>query len=207
MAHSIAGGVPYTPNLVPQINLDVEIQGLKAHIRDLERFLEEELTVISTAMVTATVQAAYGSLMVREGPVADQPLDATPILIEEWDFISPLLPNRVIPSLVDSNLIAEEGGVYSVIIVVVATISAGVLYKLTMRVNGTDTGIFTAVDASQQTTVFTMVGHGILSLNPGDDIQLFGEAQDQGSPHTFIIESAVFSVVRVSERNDEPGIF
>ena len=218
MADREGGGVPYSPNLVPQAQLDqlgavgseVELtpEGVQRQLIDLERFLEEELTRIATAMLAAVVQAAYAALTVDPGPAADQPLDATPTLIQGWNNFTPSIPNRVTTDqVVQESLVPEEGGIYQITAVMTVTVDAGSLYALTFTVNGTPTGVFSSIDASQQTTVVSFVMHGLLALNPGDVCTIFGIAQAQGAPHTFIMESAIFSIIRVSERNDERGIF
>lgn len=206
MADREGGGVTYTPNLVPQTQAgDTDAV---SRVIDLERFLEEELTRISTAMVAAVVQAAYGALTVDPGPAANQPLDAIPSLIVGWNNFSPQVPNRVTTdAAIGQSLVPEEGGIYQITAVMTVEVDAGSLYALTFTVNGTPTGVFSSIDASQQTTVVSFVMHGLLALNPGDVCTIFGIAQAQGAPHTFIMESAIFSLIRVSERNDEPGIF
>jgi len=200
------GGEPYAPNLVPQT--DAEDTEAISRLIDLERFLEEELTRIAVAMAASTVQAAYGALTVDPGPAADQPLDDVPSLITGWNNFSPQVTNRVTTdNLIGQSLVPEEGGIYQVTAQMTVTVDSGSLYALTFTVNGTPTGVFSSIDASQQTTVVSFTMHGLLALNPGDICTIFGIAQAQGSPHTFIMESAIFSLIRVSERNDEPGQF
>ena len=209
MADREGGGVPYTPNLVPQVNLDAPTQLLPQHIQDLERFLEEELSVIKTALLTATVQAAYGGLILENGPAPDQPLGAIPLALAGFDAFVPQVPNRMTAEttgLADS-LVPEEGGIYHINAVLTVTVDSGSFYSITAAINGTITNIFSSIDASQQTTVVTFVLFGMLALNPGDTVTLVGIAQAQGSPHTFIMESGIFALTRVSEQNDEPGVF
>jgi len=202
------GGIPYTPNLVPQINLDVDEQGIKAHVRDLERFLEEELDRIQTAMLTSVVQAAYGALTVDPGPAPDQPLvDSVPTAVEGFNNFAPAVPNRITAQITPDSLIPEEGGIYQVMATLSIVISSGTAYTLTAAINGTLTGIFTTVDSSNQTTSIAMVLYGMVALNPGDIVTLVVVAVGPGGPHTFIIESAIFGLTRISERNDEPGEF
>ena len=208
MADREGGGIPYTPNLVPQVKLDVEVQGLAVHVQDLERFLEEELDRIATSMLTAVVQAAYGALTVDPGPAPDQPLvDSVPTPVEGFNNFTPSVPNRVTAQQAPDSIIPEEGGIYQVNATLSILISSGIAYSLTFAVNGTLTGVFTTVDSSNQTTSIAMVLYGLIALNPGDVCTLVVAATGPGGPHTFIIESAIFSIVRVSERNDEPGIF
>lgn len=215
MADREGGGVPYTPNLVPSSaigvqgqNVELDAKDVQSQLIDLERFLEEELGRIQTAMLAAVVQAAYGALTVDPGPAANQPLDAVPTLIDGWNNFTPQVTNRVTTdTLVGASLIPEEGGIYQITAQMTCEVDAGSLYALTFTVNGTPTGVFSSIDASQQTTVVSFTMHGLLALNPGDVCTIVGIAQAQGSPHTFIIESGIFSIIRVSERNDERGIF
>ena len=208
------GGFPYTPNLVPQVrlgfdNVELTPEAVQSQLIDLERFLEEELNRIETAMLTAVVQAAYGALVLDNGPAADQPLDDTPTALEGFDNFAPAVPNRVTADITPpgESLVVEEGGIYIPQCQITATIDSGSFYSITMAVNGTLSNVFTSVDASQQTTVVTFTFYGMLALNAGDQITLIAIAQAQGSPHTFIMESAIFSIFRISERNDEPGQF
>ena len=200
------GGEPYAPNLVPQTQ--AEDRDSISRLIDLERFLEEELTRIAVAMQASTVQAAYGALVIDPGPVADQPLDGTPVLIVGWNNFSPQVPNRITTDqLIGQSLVPEEGGIYQITMQISATVDTGTAYTFTFTVNGTPTGVFTLQESSQQTALMTFTLHALAALNPGDVCTIFGAAQVQASPHTFIMESAIFSLVRVSERNDEPGIF
>jgi len=199
------GGEPYAPNLVPQTQR--EDQDSISRLIDLERFLEEELTRISVAMAASTVQAAYGALTVLN-TVADQPLDATPSLVLGWDGFSPQVPNRVTTdTVIGQSLVPEEGGIYQITMQISAEIDTGTAYTFTFAVNNNLSPVFTLQESSQQTSLMTFTLHGLIALNPGDVCTIFGAAQAQGSPHTFIMESAIFSLIRVSERNDEPGIF
>lgn len=216
MANREGGGVPYTPNLVPQATLDIPggaegqltPEQVQQQLLDLERFLEEELNRIGTAMRFAVVQAAYGALTVDPGPVPDQPLpDGVPTAVEGFNNFTPSVPNRVTAQQAPDSLIPEEGGIYQVNATLSIIISSGTAYSLTAFVNGTPTGVFTTVDSSNQTTSIAMVLYGLIALNPGDVVTLVALATGPGGPHTFILESAIFSLVRVSEENDEPGQF
>lgn len=210
------GGEPYSPNLVPQTRLDLGF-GVDAELtpaivqeqlQDLERFLEEELGRIKTAMLTSTVQAAYGALLV-DPPAADQPLvDGVPTLVTGFNGFSPAVPNRVTADFaVGESLVPEEGGIYQIFGTVSAIISSGTEYTLTAAVNGTLSGIFGRVDTSNQTTSIQIILYGMVALNPGDIVTLVVIATGPGGPHTWLIESAVFSLTRISEQNDEPGLF
>ncbi len=210
------GGEPYSPNLVPQVridvlgeNTDITPEAVQGQLIDLERFLEEEFNRIKTAMLTSVVQAAYGGLILENGPAPDQPLGAIPLALTGFDAFVPAVPNRVTAEttgLADS-LVPEEGGIYHINAVLTVTVDSGSFYSITAAINGTITNIFSSIDASQQTTVVTFVLFGMLALNPGDTVTLVGIAQAQGSPHTFIMESGIFTLTRVSEQNDEPGQF
>ena len=215
MASREGGGVPYTPNLVPQTALDIsgirgqlEPEDVQQQLIDLERFLEEELGRIQDSMRFAVVQAAYGALVVEPGPAPDQPLvDSVPTPVEGFNNFAPSVPNRVTAQQAPDSIIPEEGGIYQIMATLSIIISAGTAYTLTAAVNGTLTGIFTTVDSSNQTTSIAMVLYGMIALNPGDTVTLVVVAVGPGGPHTFIIESAIFGLTRISEQNDEPGVF
>lgn len=210
------GGEPYTPNLVPQTMLDLGLAAgaeltpeiVQNQLQDLERFLEEEFNRIKTAMLTSTVQAAYGALLV-DPPALDQPLvDGVPTLVTGFNGFSPAVPNRVTADFsVGESLIPEEGGIYQIFGTVSSIISSGTEYTLTAAVNGTLSGIFGRVDTSNQTTSIQIILYGMVALNPGDIVTLVVVATGPGGPHTWLIESAVFSLTRISEQNDEPGLF
>jgi hypothetical protein len=183
-------------------------QDVQEQLLDLERFLEEELGRVSTAMRFAVVQAAYGALTVDPGPAPDQPLvDGVPSAVEGFNNFTPSVPNRVTAQQAPDSLIPEEGGIYQVMATLAVIISSGTEYSLTAFINGTPSGVFARVDTSNQTTSISLVLYGMIALNPGDIVTLVAVATGPGGPHTFIIESAVFSLTRVSEENDEPGIF
>jgi len=213
------GGVPYTPNLVPQhvlplgrgglTPIELTAEAVQEQLFDLERFLEEEFQRLSIAMISSTVQAAYGALILANGPAPDQPTTEVPIGITGFDDFTPAVPNRITASTaagVDS-LVPEEGGIYQITGNIVATISSGRAYNIGLAINGTATDIFSTVDSSNQTNLITLIFHGLIALNPGDLCTLLVSSEAQASPHTFIMLSAIFSVIRVSERNDEPGLF
>jgi hypothetical protein len=187
---------------------DITPDDVQSQLVDLERFLQEELNRIATAMVVSTVQAAYGALTVDPGPVPDQPLaNGVPAAVEGFNNFSPQVPNRVTSQLGPDSLIPVEGGIYQVMATLAVIISSGTEYSLTAFINGTPTGVFARVDTSNQTTSISLVLYGMIALNPGDIVTLVAVATGPGGPHTFIIESAIFGLTRISERNDEPGIF
>ena len=218
MADREGGGVPYSPNLVPQHVLplgrgglnrqDITPEEVQEQLFDLERFLEEELGRIQTAMVTSVVQAAYGALEV-DPAAADQPLiDGVPTAVNGFNSFAPAVPNRVTADFtVGESLVPEEGGIYQVLANLTVNISSGTAYTLTSFVNGTPSGIFTTVDASNQTASIQLTLYGMIALNPGDTVTLVVVATGPGGPHTFQIDSAVYGLTRISERNDEPGLF
>ena len=188
---------PYTPNPVPQAGLQLEV---KAQLRDLERYLSEELDRIQTAMLFVPVQAAYGGLVVFPGPAADQPLNEIPQLITGWNAETPLNPNRVVTDFTTLEaMTVNEGGVYQITFNVTATVDAGRTYILTVYLNGVATPLFSAVDGSNQSEVLTFTFHALIDLDQGDLIQLFGEAEAQAAPHTFIMNRAIYDLVRISE--------
>ncbi len=207
MAEREGGGVPYTPNLVPQIDLDVGEQGIKQHVQDLERFLGEELDRVETAMLTAVVQAAYGALEV-DPAAPDQPLiNLTPTVVTGFNSFAPSVPNRVTADAAGDSLVPEEGGIYQVLANLTVNISSGTAYTLTAFINATASGIFTTVDASNQTASIQLTLYGMVALNPGDVVTLVVIATGPGGPHTWQIDSAVYGLTRISEQNDEPGLF
>lgn len=196
MSNGAVFSEPYTPNLVPQAALD---QDPTEQIRDLERFLSEELERLQTALQLVPVQAAYGALTVV-GTAADQPLDDTPALITGWNNTAPLVPNRVVADPVTFDaLTVTEGGVFQILIQITAGIDQGSSYTFTIFLNGSPTALFVGIDASQQTDVLTFTLMAMLEVDPGDFVQLFGQAQAQGAPHTFIMQSGIFSLTRISE--------
>ena len=192
---------PYTPNLVPQAQLEAEPN---QQIIDLQRFLSEELERVATAMLFVPVQAAYGALIVINGPIANQPLTkdaATPLT--GFNAFAPEVPNRVTAdtvSLTGDSLVPEESGVFLMQAQITATIDSGVSYILTFANNAVLSEIFGAVDAGNQTTFVTITLFGLISLKAGDLITLVMTATaGPPGPFTFIMESASFSITRVSE--------
>ncbi len=211
------GGEPYFPNLVPQVILPLGRGGadepeatnaeLQTQIIDLERFLTEELDRISIAMIAATVQAAYGALEV-DPAAPDQPLvDSLPTIITGFNSFAPAVPNRVTADATGDSLVPEEGGIYQILANLTVNISSGTAYSMTAFVNAQASGVFTTVDASNQTASIQLTLYGMIALNPGDVITLVVIAVGPGGPHTWQIDSAVFGLTRISERNDEPGLF
>ncbi len=208
------GGVPYTPNLVPQARLpigsleqDLQSSDVLTQLIDLERFLQEELDRIGTAMIAATVQAAYGALEV-DPAAADQPLiDSVPTIVTGFNSFAPAVPNRVTADATGDSLVPEEGGIYQILANLTVNISSGTAYTMTAFINAQASGIFTTVDASNQTASIQLTLYGMIALNPGDVVTLVVVAVGPGGPHTWQIDSAVYGLTRISERNDEPGLF
>jgi hypothetical protein len=82
-------------------------------------------------------------------------------------------------------------------------IDSGTTYRISVAINGVVGDIFGQVDASNQTDIITMTLYGIQSLNPGDLITLVAEATAAtAGPFEFIMLSATFSLVRISEQQD-----
>ncbi len=201
--------LPYTPNLVPQTRIEGEVtpDKLVQQIINLERFLAEELERIEEGLRFVPVQAAYAALLVDPGPAPDQPMiKDTPTPITGFNAFSPAVPNRVTASALGGadSLQVLEGGVYWVQVQITADITSGTSYVITIFINGTSTGIFGAVAASNQTDVITLTLYGLVSLNPGDlaTVVVVATAAPAG-PFEFIMQSATFSVVRVSEEHAE----
>ena len=196
---------PYTPNPVPtgQLEQQFSVEALAKQVVDLQRFLVEEFERIQTAMLFVPVQAAYGALgMLTAAP--DQPLTDVPELIVGWNIDAPENPNRIeIDFTTDNSLTTLEAGVYMVQVQITAEIDTGSTYVFTIFRDGVATPIFTAIDASQQTAIVTLVLMSVITLNQGSVVQLFGEAQTQGQPHTFIMLSGIMSLFRISELHDD----
>lgn len=191
---------PYAPNPVPQATLEGEPN---KQLIDLERFLSEELERLQTALEFVPVQAAYGSLLVINGPVADQPLDKdVPNVIGGFNSFAPEVPNRVTAVVIGSadSLQPLEAGVYLMQAQITATIDSGTSYIMTFANNAVLSEIFGAIDAGNQTTFVTITLFGLVALKAGDLITLVMTATaGPPGPFTFIMESASFSIVRVSE--------
>lgn len=196
---------PYAPNLIPQSKIGQEpIERIIA----LERFLHEELDRIQEGLTFVPVQAAYASITVDPGPAPDQPLvKDVPTGIIGFNNFQPTVPNRVtadVIALAGDSLVPLEGGVYWAQAQLTVDIDSGTTYKITMAVNGILSEIFGQIDASNQTDIITMTLYGLKSLNPGDLVTLVALATaGPAGPFQFIMLSAVFSLVRVSEQHDE----
>ena len=196
---------PYVPNLVPQSQLGDEPS---ERIVDLERFLSEELDRIQEGLAFVPVQAAYGAITVDPGPAPDQPLvKDTPTGITGFNNFQPEVPNRVtvdLVSLTGDSLVPSEGGVYWMQAQLTVDIDSGTTYKISVAINGVEQGIFGQVDASNQTDIVTMTLYGIQSLDKGDLVTLVATATAaQAGPFEFIMLSATFSLVRISEQHDD----
>ena len=189
--------VPYAPNLVPVPALGSEPT---EQIKDLTRYLQEEFIRVQTALQFVPVQAAYGALNVRSGPTADELLTSTPSIITGWDSFSPANPNRIDATITGNSLIPEEGGVYWSQVSIAATIDTNTTYTMTVAINGVLSEIFGVVDAGNQSSIITLGFYGLVELDRGDLITVVAAATSgQPAPYTFIMESATFSMVRISE--------
>jgi hypothetical protein len=196
---------PYTPNLVPQSSLEDDSN---ERIIALERFLSEELARVAEGITFVPVQAAYGAITVDPGPAPDQPLTKDVVTgITGFNNFRPDVPNRItvdLVSLTGDSLVPEEGGVYWAQAQLTLDIDSGTTYRISMAINGVVSSIFGQVDASNQTDIITMTLYGIQSLNQGDLVTLVAEATAApAGPFEFIMLSATFSLVRVSEQHDE----
>ena len=196
---------PYVPNLVPQSQLEDDTS---ERIIDLERFLSEELDRIQEGISFVPVQAAYGAITVDPGPAPDQPLTKdTPTGITGFNNFQPEVPNRIttdLVSLTGDSLVPSEGGVYWMQAQLTVDIDSGTTYKISVAVNGVEQGIFGQVDASNQTDIVTLTLYGIQSLDKGDLVTLVATATAAGpGPFEFIMLSATFSLVRISEQHDD----
>ena len=206
---------PYVPNLVPQSALGIDkireqltAQAVQENLIELERFISEELDRIQEGMIFVPVQAAYGAITVDPGPAADQPLvKDTPTGITGFNNFQPEVPNRITAdttTLTGDSLVPSEGGVYWMQAQLTLDIDSGTTYKISVAINGVEQGIFGQVDASNQTNIVTMTLYGIQSLNQGDLVTLIATATAApAGPFQFIMLSATFSLVRISEQHDE----
>ena len=196
---------PYTPNLVPQSQLNDEpLQ----RVIDVERFLNEELSRIAEAMVFVPVQAAYGAITVDPGPAPDQPLVKDVVTgITGFNNFQPDVPNRVTADVIavaGDSLVPLEGGVYMMQAQLTVDIDSGTTYKISVARNGIVSEIFGQIDASNQTDIITMTLFGMISLNQGDLMTLVALATAApAGPFQFILLSATFSLNRISEQHDE----
>ena len=189
------GAQPYHPQQVP-LGMDEE----------LRRYLYDEFTTIQFVLAGFPAAAAYGAVTVDPGPAPDQPLNPPPAqLITGWDTTQPQRPNRMGTNLVDSSLEPFESGVYLVQVQIAFELDSGRLYVFRIFVNGVATGIDGGIDPSQQTDSAVITLIGLLTLAPGDIVQLFGEAEALGAPHTFIMRDATMLLTRVSEFSHDDG--
>jgi hypothetical protein len=130
----------------------------------------------------------------------------TPTPITGFNNFAPTIPNRITAVTTGSadSLQVLEGGVYWVQVQITADISSGTSYIITVARNGVLGSIFGAVAASNQTDIITLTLYGLISLNPGDLITVVVVATAApAGPFEFIMQSATFSVVRISEQHDE----
>ena len=173
---------------------------------DLRRYLQDEFEQVRVAISGFPSAAAYGSLAVEPGPAPNQPLNpAPPQLITGWDTTQPQRPNRMEISLANSSLAPFEAGVYLAQCHIAFELDQGTEYIFHIFVNGLASGIDGGVDASQQTDADSVTLIGLLSLKPGDVVQLFAETQVLQAPHTFIMRDAVLLLTRISEFQHDDG--
>ena len=190
------GAQPYHAQITPQ--------GLG---EDLRRYLQDEFQQIQFALSGFPAAAAYGAVILEQpGTAPDQPLDPTPVLIVGWDKIEPDRPNRTLPDVTtDFGITVSEAGVYQVHAQLEFDLDQGRQYTFRIFVNGLDSGIASTVDPSQQTDVATIILVGLLTMQPGDLVQMFGEAEALGAPHLFIIRQGGMFVSRISEFQHDDG--
>ncbi len=195
---------PYTPNLVPETANDADpILALQ----NLERYLSNEFQRVEDGIRFIPVQAAYASLLVVNGPVPDQPLVKdveTPL--EGFNAFAPIRPNRITAFLgpAADNLQVLESGVYWLQVQITATVDTNTTYAITIAVNGVLADIGGAVDVGNQSTITTVTFYGLRTMDAGDIATVVVVATAGGpGPFTWIMESATFSAVRISELHDE----
>ena len=163
--------------------------------QELERFLTDELSRISISIRGATVQAAYGSILVDSPQLGVAGVVA--IKIDQWNNFTPPQPNRITIGAGEDSMVVLESGVYQAQATVTATIRSGRQYAMTMAINDVLSPVFATVDASNQTTNITLVLMGMQSLTRGDEISVYVAANIDDSQ--FDIQSAAFELFRISE--------
>jgi hypothetical protein len=188
---------PYVPNLVPSLNSDNEMA-----LVDLERFLNDELRLISEAIRTTSVQAAYGGLIIDTPRTST--VGTTPAYIEAWDSFYPPQPSRITTNDVPIGaadpltvLTVLEDGVYMADCQVNVEISTGRTYNLRLRKNDLVTPVYGTWDTSNQTGQIWMKFGAMIEGKAGDVFSVWGSSTQDGS--TFDIQSANFQIFRISE--------
>jgi hypothetical protein len=182
--------IPYTPSAVPQ----------SGDIREIERFLNEELALIASSIATTSVAGAYGGI----GMQTNQPLielDTTPVQLEGWETAyPPVRDNRVDTDIVTGSLITLEAGAYQFSAQVNAIVNAGGTYSLTLYRNGTPTNVTATWDTSNQTGLMWMTINVLIGSNQGDVYTLW--VNSSATPpqfEDFIVAESSFQLFRVSE--------
>ncbi|MCP4090822.1 MAG: hypothetical protein GY746_13685 [Gammaproteobacteria bacterium] len=188
---------PYSANPVPR----------GGDITQLERFLEDELGRIATAIRATTVQAAYGGLTI-DTPITDT-VGTTPTAITDWETSYPARPSRVITSTDTgtvpdgSVLVPEEDGVYELLCQINVEIDSGRVYNLTLHKNDDPTIIYGTWDTSNQSDHIWMIFCGMVEAQAGDVFSVWANANQDSS--TFNIQSGNFQCFRVSELLNHRG--
>jgi hypothetical protein len=180
----------YTPNLVPQSGDE--------KVAQLERFLDEELALISLSIRGASVQAAYGALVLRTPHT--NTLDIVPKLLTGFDGTSPPVPNRVVFDLPLGKLTVEESGVYLLNGFFSADVDLFESYTITIYVDGIPSDVTVGIETSNQVAVITLNFVAYISLKQGERVEAWGSAGTDGA--TFNALSAFMGVNRISELHD-----
>ena len=179
----------YVPGTVPSLNDPLSAMG------DLERFLREEFQRIEIAMVTSTVQPAYGSLYVT-APASLQSVTTTPAKIAAYDETSPDNLNRVLADIGDDTLTVLEAGVYH-LGAYGSFVNTASEFTFQFYINDTAVPLLTTVDASSSSNGLTFSCFGIVTLEQGDVVDL-RVSVDTGTGSITML-SSVISVFRISE--------
>ena len=179
----------YVSGTVPSLNDPNTAMG------DLERFLREEFQRIEIALVTSTVQAAYGSIYVSE-TAPTQPVTTTPVVIDAYDAFSPENLNRVEVDLSADTLTVLEAGVYH-LGAYGSFVNTTDDFVFQFYINDTAVPILTIVDPSNQTNDLSFNCFGMVTLEQGDVIDL--RVSVSSGTGNLTMHSSVIEMFRISE--------
>ena len=179
----------YVAGTVPSLNDPLSAMG------DLERFLREEFQRIEIALVTSTVQAAYGSIYASVQAPA-QPVTTTPAPVTAYDAFSPDNLNRVEVDLVANTLTVLEAGVFH-LGAYGSFVNTTDDFVFQFYINGVAVPILTIVDPSNQTNDLSFNCFGMVTVEQGDVIDLrVSVASGTGN---LTMHSSVIEIFRISE--------
>lgn len=175
----------YTPGLVPQ----------GGTLEQTQRYLDEELQRIQSAIRLTTVQPAFGCLEIEAAVVVGA--NIAPQVVAPWDTALPAEPARTTVDAVNGEITILENGVYLVIMSMSLVGDSGVVYYLTLYKNGSPT-VVQCVQPMPAALTDLSVFHTQIDLDAGDVLSLrVNTAATNGA--TFTPQRAHFSAQRVSE--------